>query len=462
MQEPHIRWMVGELRRKLQALDALGREKSLVVAVSGGADSIALLDMLIAAADPEFPTVTAAHIHHGLRGVEADRDEAFVAEFCTSRNIPLETARLTGLAVRPGNLEAKARRARYDLLATIAAGQDASIATAHTLEDQAETLLLRLFRGAGPGGLSGIRTQRTHRDPVSGKNVRVIRPLLGSSRQDLLEWLNHRGITYRIDSSNLDEGYDRNWVRRQLLPMVRDRLNPEVPAVLASTASILSDLEEHMTEEARAWLRREGPPDSRIPELEVPALLRLSPAMRRQVVREAVRRFRGELSRLSFRHVENVIQLTRSQSGRRIDLPGGVQAVREFDFIRLVRIDPCPPFAYPLSLPGTLQVPETGTTISISKTPSGERPTFRTKATEVTIRNRRPGDSLHAGGSKPIRLKAVLQRRRIPVSTRDRLLLLESQGRIVWVEGLPNSSKGVSDSEDLPGWSVKVFETFRR
>lgn len=232
--------LLDRVRRCVRSLDEHGG--GVVAAVSGGADSVALLHALLAARDPAAPfPVTVAHLNHLLRGAEGDADEAFTSDLCAG----LTASGVSALRLRVGridvpaeardvgaNLEATARRLRYRWLAQVAREVGARwVATGHTADDQAETVLHRLLRGAGLQGLRGIAARR---ELAAG--VGVVRPLLRTARAEVLAYLAELKQAYRTDSTNSDPSYTRNRIRAELLPLLAARYNPAVASVLARLA----------------------------------------------------------------------------------------------------------------------------------------------------------------------------------------------------------------------------------
>jgi len=195
-----------------------------VVAVSGGADSVALLRKVHGAGVP----VVAAHLNHGLRGTESDADEAFVAELAEALGIPFRSKRADAFT---GNLEAAAREARYAFLGDVATECGAAwVATGHTADDQAETILFHLMRGTGLGGLRGIAAERELRPGVT-----LVRPMLRTSRSEVVAYLAEVGQDHRHDASNDDRRFTRNRIRHELLPLMRT-FNPDVAGALGQFA----------------------------------------------------------------------------------------------------------------------------------------------------------------------------------------------------------------------------------
>jgi len=232
--------LVQRVRARVHSLDEYSR--GVVAAVSGGADSVALLHALIAARDlgSPFPVIL-AHLNHQLRGAESDADEAFTAELhgrLVSAGVPALTLRLGRIDVAAqaraegANLEATARRVRYHWLAEIAREAGARwVATGHTADDQAETVLHRLLRGTGLQGLRGVAAQR-QLEPGIG----VVRPLLRTKRSEIIAYLRRLNQPYREDSTNRDPAYTRNRIRLELLPYLAERYNPAVATALARLA----------------------------------------------------------------------------------------------------------------------------------------------------------------------------------------------------------------------------------
>jgi len=223
----------------------------VTVAVSGGADSVALLVALVGANHEKRNGravglgvgLAAVHVHHGIRGAEADRDEAFVRALCERVGVRLRVERVDApqrVKERGETLEEAARELRYTVFrGMLESGEADTVATAHTRDDQAETVLMKLVRGAWTEGLSGI-----HPVLKVGAKGRVVRPLLGVSRAQVEEFLRGMGQEWREDSSNGDAAYTRNRVRHELLPLLR-RENPQVDAALAAVAEIARGEQEH-------------------------------------------------------------------------------------------------------------------------------------------------------------------------------------------------------------------------
>jgi tRNA(Ile)-lysidine synthase len=278
------------------------------VAVSGGPDSVALAAALTGLDGSR--RLALAHVNHGLRAAESDADARFVERL--GRRLGLQVFVLDGVVPAGGNLEERARERRYAELVALARREGfRALATGHTLDDQAETVLLRLLRGAGVTGLVGIAPDR--RDGV-------VRPLLGCSRHDVLEFLSRRRFDFRRDRSNRSLVFTRNRIRRSLLPRLEREFNPAIREILARTAELLRDDEDWL----EAAARRAGRRAQRGEALDAENVRRLAPALQRRVIRQWLTARRGDLRRVTADHVEAVRKLACfGRDAERISLPGG-------------------------------------------------------------------------------------------------------------------------------------------
>jgi tRNA(Ile)-lysidine synthase len=320
---------VAAVDRALQSLGGPADGEALVVGLSGGADSVALLDALVSLEERRGFRSIGAHLDHGLRP-DSVEDAAFCRSLCERFGIPFRTAvaDVRSRARRErGGLEQAARRERYGFLHEVRKETEAAaIAVAHTRDDQAETLLLRLLRGAGATGLGGMRARRG----------RIVRPLLGVSREQVLAHLGDRGLTWREDATNADLALQRNRVRHELMPYLEARFNPALRRGLARTAGLLADEAAYLRSEADRLLDRISRAEGEEIVLERAALAEAPPALGRVVVRQALRRA-GGLARVGAIHVERVLALACSAapSGRHLPLPGGREVRYRHDEVRL-------------------------------------------------------------------------------------------------------------------------------
>jgi tRNA(Ile)-lysidine synthase len=301
----------------------------MVVGLSGGPDSVALTDALASLRRRRGFRLVAAHLDHGLRADSAE-DAAFCAALCERLGVPFRSA-VADVRARArrerGGLEQAARRERYAFLRRVAGEERAAaVAVAHTRDDQAETLLLRLLRGAGATGLAGMRARAGD----------LVRPLLVVSRDEVIAHLRERGLPWREDPSNADRAHWRNRVRHELLPYLEARFNPRVREALARTAAILGDEAGHLRAEAEALVERAARREGEVLVLSRSALVGAPTAVARAAIRQALLRA-GGLRQVGAGHVDRVLALacSKTPSGRRLPLPGGREVRFHGDDVRL-------------------------------------------------------------------------------------------------------------------------------
>ena len=441
------------------------------VGVSGGPDSVLLLHFMKKLAGEVGLTVAAVHFNHHLRGAESDGDEALVRDIAASLQVDYlrgeaEVARVA--RERRGNLEAVARELRYRyFFLLVDQGRLDVVATAHTANDQAETVLMRLLRGTGTRGLGGIY-------PVlEGK---VVRPFLGLTREEVVKEIAERKIFYRVDSSNLNMKLRRNKVRMELLPLLAKEYNPQIIHLLNQFADRARDDEAYLERLARdrshPWRIREGK-EERIP---VRALAEFPPALARRVLRQMLQIVRGSAHGLTYAHIESLRRFAaQAQSGRVQTLPGGVVALREFSWLvvapkatGLAGGD----FSYPVTFPGKLAVHELGALFHfkiLTREDPGKAYNLNKLVCldpqkllgELELRNWRAGDSFCPVGSRGVRkLKELFRQRKIPKVQRKGWPVLLCAKQIVWVRGFP-PGKGAAANDQAPQVLIVEEEPLR-
>jgi len=416
------------------------------VAVSGGADSVCLLYVLLELAPRWNLRLTVLHLDHQLRGDESRGDAAFVRDLAASLNLPFEfqQADVAAACRESGdNLEQAARAARLDFFrARMHTGSVDRIATGHTRSDQAETVLFRFLRGSGSAGLAGIR-------PVTGEGI--VRPLLEIGRPQIEQYLRERGIAWRNDSTNASAAFDRNRIRHGLLPQLTAEWNPAMSETLAHTAEWAQAEEVYWEGElariAAIHLTLEPPAVL----LRVDSLAALPLAVARRLLRRAMELTKGDLRGIGFEHLASVLELADSGEGHgRLQIPG-LDVFRSFNWLRFAPpgLDNLENRNYRMPLPpsGTVRLP-------------GQRIVVHTELFENTtvtdssdgvyngcvgcldwnrlsgaleVRNWRPGDRYqpvgHAGVEK---IKELFQQARVPLWERRHWPVVTVGDEILW------------------------------
>lgn len=342
--------LVARVHRAISDLQLIRRHDRVVVGVSGGLDSVALLHLLVRLRPSLGLVLSAVHVDHQLRAESAD-DAAFVQELAARFDVPVMIDRrdVAARCRREGwSLEDGARRIRYECFVEAAARHSAQVvALAHTADDQAETVLMRLLRGSGLTGLAGIPVMRE----MSG--VRIVRPLLACWRQELAAYLTGAGLAHRDDASNADRRFVRNRIRHELLPLLARDYNPNIKGALVQLAGQSGVDQAYLQSAARRyWKRVARAARSGDVTLKLPVLARQPEALQRQLLREALREIRGDLNQFEFRHWRELERLLhRSPARAAVHLPGGVQVVRESGQLRFQRRSSILNVRFPSTIP---------------------------------------------------------------------------------------------------------------
>jgi tRNA(Ile)-lysidine synthase len=411
------------------ALDA-ARESGLVrpgepllVMVSGGGDSVALLDI----AGRLGAAVAGLHVNYGLRE-GADADEALVRRLCEERDIPLtvERVELGG----EGNLQERARDARYALAEEIAEGD---YAAAHTASDQAETVLYRLAVSPGSRALHGMAPRRG----------RLVRPLLGATREEVRDYLRARGLEWREDPSNADRRFARARVRHDLLDALRE-LSPAVERTIAETARQLRDEAAVLEATVDEALKELGTG----PAISLAALGECPPALQRLILRTLAEQAAPRPRSLSQREADEILALG-DRGTKSLDLGGGLRAVAEYGTLRFTRSpDAEPPAPVELTVPGRARFGDWDVEARLSG--PGDV-SVRGLGQRLSVRAWREGDRMRPrglGGTKT--LQDLFTDRKVPRALRHTLPVFDSDGEIVWVAGVAVDERFAAE-EGAPG-----------
>ena len=446
----------------------------LAVGLSGGADSVALLRALAARSVELGLVLHAAHLHHGLRGDEADADLAFARNLAAELGLPFHEARVnvateaqanpaTGKAAE--SIEEAARRLRYAWFRQLmASGELDAVATAHTLDDQAETVLAKLLRGAWTEGLSGIHPR------LESPEGPVLRPLLKTTRAEVEAYLGELAQTWCEDSSNRHLSFTRNRIRHELLPLL-EAWNPSLREHLGQIATLARDEEAWWAAElarvapqiflpgrpVRGGGRAAGSGFTPSQAIDVTRLAALAPALQRRLLRFGAAQFGAEPD---FEATERLRALALTgRAGQKLELAQGLRAERTSRELRLSTgpttdssgdFTAVPP-EYPGNIPGQIDAPVFGLRLRIDRCPCSSALAGQEIAggAPITLRNWRPGDRVtlrYSSGSRKV--KEVLERIKVTGTGRNLWPVLELDGRIVWMRGV--------ELEPIPGIAISA------
>ncbi len=445
-----------KVSRTIQRYAMFAPRDRVLVAVSGGPDSVALLHILHGLAGQYPIELGVAHLNHGLRPRNAEREAAYAARLARELKLAFHegSARLDPDA---GSLEERARLARYEFLHRMADRYGyAKIALGHHTDDNAEAVLLHMMRGSGIRGLSGI-------PPV--RNGGIVRPLIQLRRDEILDYLRSNGITFHQDESNDDLRFERNRIRHRLIPLLEKEYNPNIVNTLQRTADLCWEedrwLGEHLARHLNTLMTDPSPAGFRLDRHRLAALPR---AMQRRLLRGALQRWQGHIRRIGSEHIDAVIDmLANDRAARRISLPNrwrvectaghlkfGLdrdrqaaeeESASDYEY----RIEADTPWPAEFDLPGAAG------RLLLHRDRAAGGNGIRTDAHSacfdldlltfpMILRNFRPGDRLAPYGMQGSqKLKNLFADRKIPRNRRRSIPLLVSDGQIVWVAGTRRS-----------------------
>lgn len=430
----------------------------IVVAVSGGPDSVCLLAILNELSGPLGIELVVAHYDHGLRPAEDENESRFVEALSASLSIPFKTKKAGADLAVSRALEERARHARYCFFDEVKEECRAQkIATAHTLNDQSETVLMRLLRGSGVTGLAGI-------PPV--RDGMIIRPLISTTRDEIMSYMELKGLKFVTDSSNSQPCFLRNRIRMEVLPQLKE-IQPRVIELLGRTGEIMRRDDEWMEAEAGAWIKKEAQV-GKGGEVQIPlsSFKTLPEALKYRVIRYALSMVGETLRRICLAHIESVVSLTTGENPRsRINLPNGLIAGRLYDKLVLSRREGrvFDTFSYTLEGPGKVYLEALECTIAIEEKEKKEVPdqfpsawTAFLDADRITfplvLRNFQPGDRfVPLGMSGHKKIKDFFIDLKVPAQERIRIPILTCDNRPIWVCGyrIDDHYKVMPDTETV-------------
>lgn len=432
------------LEQALEKLDAYVREfniftagAKLLLCVSGGSDSVALLLLISRLRSLRHLTLLAVHVDHQLRGAESEADAELVKQLCQDLSVPLiiRKVRLEG----GGDLENRARQKRFEVFAEVLeAYRFDLIVTAHHNNDQSETMLLNLFRGAGLAGLAGIR-------PRGGQ---VGHPLLCFDKRELTELLQEEQIPWREDASNADQRFRRNWVRHTLLPLLARELNPRVASSLGEQARIFAEAEEMLLQRGKTLVKRvtlEQEPERA--RLSIPALRRCTRGEQYHVLKELTRALSGSGRDFFSRNFEDILGLMDAEGSKYIRLGRGLIARKVYDELSLEKDGGASALPEPVVVTEDRSRAVWGDhrfSFKLLKVLPPRRDEDRHNVYldadklnwPFSIRSRRPGDRFQPLGMDAlVKLKDYFINAKVGKFERDRVPVLDDGSKIIWIAG---------------------------
>lgn len=445
---------LGKVRQTIEIHSLLSPGDRVVVAVSGGPDSVCLLAVLQELSPELGLTLHAAHLDHAFRGDESAAEARSVRELAATLGIPATIERIDVprfCAERGLSAQAGAREARYGFLDEVARTVGANrIATGHTANDQAETLVMRLLRGAGLAGLSGIPPKRGI----------IIRPLIETTRQEVMEHLQAAGLSFTTDPSNERPVYTRNRIRQEVMPVLA-RFNPSAAETLAAEAALIRDEDEALDAFVAPLLDgllSTGDDHARIGRERFNGLL---PGVRRRILRLAAQRLGADVRRLSaVRTAEAIGFMAHARTGRFMELAPGLELGREYDAFVIRPTAQPQEFDLPLAVPGITALPGLSLSADAAVRGAGAEPDsgcgnylwqaefdYATITGPLRLRSRRPGDRLQPAGmgGRSRKLQDLFTDLKVPRAERDRVPVLAAGEDILWVPGVR------TDGRFLPG-----------
>jgi len=475
-----------KILQTIKKFDMLSFNDRVLLGVSGGPDSVTLLNVLLSLKKRYNLSFFIAHLDHMLRGEESDEDVIFVKKLAQELGLPCEvkSCNLTEITQKEHlTLEEAARKYRYKFYSESAKKFKANkIALGHNADDQVETVLMRFLRGTGLEGLMGI-------PPVRGK---IIRPLIECSREDIEEYCKEKKIKYRLDSSNKKVIYFRNKIRLELLPLLSQGYNKNIKDIMLRLRSIISEVSVYLNQETELLFKEVARQES--PEIIIIDLKKFTPlslALKRRIIRKSIEVVKGNLYSISFRHNNEILELTEHQLGEKeIYLPDNLRVRKSYNKIMIYKkrisqgqAERIPiPWEYDILIPGKTEIKPLGIKVEIKKLNSADIKSslyFTRKKSKgeflefidynkvklpIKLRNRRSGDKFYPLKMKGLKkVKDFFIDNKIPKSHRDLIpILVDNKDQIIWIVGmrLADRVKINSDTKKVLCIKIKIKNNF--
>lgn len=442
--------LVIKVKKFIDDNNLISKGDSIVIGVSGGPDSLCLLNVLYSLKDEYNLTLIVAHVNHNLRK-EAKFEADFVEKVASNLGLKFFLADVDiekMVKEQKKSCEEVAREYRYNFFTRVLKENSADkIAVAHNLNDNAETILMNIIRGTGAYGLKGIRD----------KNNNIIRPLLNTSREEIEKYCHENNLTPMIDKTNFETLYTRNKIRNKILPLICE-INPDALSSITRLGNILDEEDEFISEYIDK-IYREIIIASKNIKIDKNKFLTLHKGIQRRVLRKAILEFRGDLIDITYKSLENAIStINTAQNGSIIKVARDVKIFVNYDVLEFFdKIEKNIEFEYELNVPGKTYIRELDIMINAEVKNAGEVEDFTKISTKkffdiektgkkLYVRNRRFGDSFLPNGLNGTKkLKDFFSDLKIPTYERDRIPILTNKNDIIWVMGFRTSKKFLKD-----------------
>lgn len=435
--------LINSVKNTIFTHNLINDGDAVLVALSGGADSVCLLDALCRMRKELGITVGAAHLNHMIRGREADRDEAYAAEVCTKLGVPFYAERVDvpELSKKDGiSEEAAGRKARYDFFKRLCSAHGYNkIATAHNRNDKAETVIMRILRGTGIDGLAAIKYKREDG---------VIRPLLDVVRCDIEKYCEENNLLYCTDSTNSDTEYTRNRVREKLIPFLEENFNPSIIDTLCTLSDNAAEDSDFINGYAkRLYNRINSPVPKRKPTvLDIESLKMLDECIFNRIIRITANDVMGDNYNLERVHIESVRSLLDKKTGASVCLPENLKVSVKYGWLEFKEADGADSdsaeFSYPVEISVSESLESMGMTFEITDAKKKIRKNQMIidydmiEDKEITVRNRRAGDRMvFFKDGRTRKIKDYLIDKKIPREERNRIPLLCADNKIIAIIG---------------------------
>lgn len=420
-------------------------QDTIIMGISGGADSVCLLHILYTLKHELKLNLRGVHVHHGLRQQEADEDAAFVQELCEKMGIPVT---LYSFEIkkeahqRKVSEEEAGRLIRYEVFEKERSKfKQGKIAVGHHMNDQAETILFNLMRGSGLKGIGGMAPVRGH----------ILRPLLAVTREEIETYCKDRNLSFRTDSTNLVELYSRNKIRLNLIPYMEEQFNPELVKSLYQFSRIIKRIDHYMEEENGKAMERCVTMRGKQGIIHLESFLQQHPAIQYEILRKILNSILENLENIGYKHFENIIGLVDKQSGKKVHLPQGILVKREYDHIIIEKENrgkaETEPFCCKINPPCILEIPGEGGFVECRLYQAQKQKTYSKKTYTkcfdydkikgtLEIRTKRPGDFIFLRGiNGKKKIKSFFIDQKVPRTQRGKIPLLAEGQNILWIVG---------------------------